>query len=148
MSKIGILNEVLHRFYLKFIYRLKQWVTHTKTRKTVLVIACPRSWSSIKWLWKKFFSSLKRPPSLLFSGSRRQDVVPRLKMSGAIPLLPLCPYVLSWRGQGELYFLLYVICPQTINTQGTVPKFVWPQSFRFLPVETLKSCSIFISNGK
>jgi len=25
-------------------------------------------------------------------------------MSGAIPLLPLCPYVPSWHGQGELYF--------------------------------------------
>ena len=44
-------------------------------------------------------------------------------MNGAIPLLPLCPYVPSWHGQGELYFLLYSICPQTINTEGTVPKF-------------------------
>jgi hypothetical protein len=146
MSKIGILNQVLHRFYLKCIHKLKQWVTDTKTRKTVLVNACTRSWSSVEWLCKKFFSSLNRPPSLLFSGSQRQDVVPRLRMSYV--LLLLCPYVPSCHGQGELYFLLYSICPQTVNTQGTVPKFIWPQSFRFLRVGTLKSRSIFISNGK
>jgi hypothetical protein len=141
MSKIGILNQVLLRFYLICIHELKQWGTHTKTRKTVLVSACARSWSSLVWLSKKFFSSLNRPPSLPFSGSWWQDVVLRLRMSGAIPLLPLCPYVSPWHGQGELYFLLYSICPQTINTQGTVLNFVWPQCCRFFPVGTLKEPS-------
>jgi hypothetical protein len=112
----------MHRFAL--LRCIRQNTLYSYTASIVTGLQAGRAGGgggSIPGGSKSFISSpkrpdrIRRPPSLLFSGYRRfilgvkrpghklttyLHIVPRLRMSGAIPLLPYMP---SWHGQGQLY---------------------------------------------
>jgi hypothetical protein len=100
-STIQVLSNMHHK--------LKHWVTHTKTRKTVLVNACPRSWSSVEWLQEifLFFKSSTQPPIQWVPATRCNAKVKNEWSCTSAYLMSLCAFM-AWTGWTLLfYFIVY-----------------------------------------